>query len=184
MCSRVRKGLLSSARCFVYRQLRGFSNLPRRSVRIKDHVPARSTSFPLDRRHIASTACVFNIKELSASSDNTRSSNECESSALNIELEEFSWGTTMTWEGFESMQQSLFPNSTDPVIISLAAADSLEEIFQLVSKNDLNEQQASQAIVSIWEVLNKQNRFTFKCFKDLERFLSTTKVFIYNFIYL
>ena len=181
MCSRVRKGLLSSARCFVYRQLRGFSNIPRRSVRLKDNVPARSTGFPLDRRHIARTACVFNIKELSASSDNTRSSNKCESSALNIELEEFSWGTTMMWEGFETLQQSLYPDSTDPLIISLAAAESLEEICHLVGKNDLNVQQASQAIASIWEVHNKQNGFTFKSFKDLEIFLSRTKVFIYIF---
>ena len=173
MCSRVRKGLLSSARCFVYRQLRGFGNNHRRSVRLGDHVPARPVCFSLNRRHIGRTACVPNIKDLTASSDRL--------SALNIELEEFSWRTTMTWEGFENMQKSLYPNSADPIIISLTTADSLEEIFQLVSKNYLNEQQASQAIVSIWEVLNKQNGFTFKSFKDLERFLSRTKVFIYIF---
>ncbi len=171
MCSRVRKGLLSSARCFVYRQWRGLDNNHRRSVRLGDHVPARPVCFQPNRRHIGRTACVSNIKDLAASSDKL--------SVVNIELEEFSWRTAMTWEGFENMQKSLYPSSADPLIISLATAESVEEIFQLVSKNDLNEQQASQAIVSIWEVLNKQNGFTFKCFKDLERFLSTTKVFIY-----
>lgn len=55
---------------------------------------------------------------------------------------------------FEHTRHSLYPNSSDPLMNLLNRTESVEEILQLNEQNRFNELQASQALVSIWDIIS------------------------------
>lgn len=67
----------------------------------------------------------------------------------------------------DALRQKLYPKTTDPLLLSLVEANSVQEIYSILDKVDLNEEHVSQAIVSLWDLQKFLHHFPPNLLKGL-----------------
>ncbi|XP_076041019.1 FAST kinase domain-containing protein 1, mitochondrial-like [Oratosquilla oratoria] len=67
----------------------------------------------------------------------------------------------LSFEQFDSLRVSIYSDSSDPVVKSLAQAASLQEVFDLVTNNDspLTAEHISQAIITLWDLQKMYEKY-------------------------
>ena len=67
----------------------------------------------------------------------------------------------------EALRQKLYPETTDPLLLSLTEANSVQEIYSILEGRELNEEHISQAIVSLWDLQKFLHHFPPSLLKEL-----------------
>ena len=60
---------------------------------------------------------------------------------------------------YDSLHQKLYPETTDPLLLAITEANSVEGIFSVLEDKELNEEHVSQAIISLWDLQKSLHHF-------------------------
>lgn len=91
---------------------------------------------------------------------------------------------------YSEMHTVLHPSSDDPTLLCLAEANSMEDVFKIISTREgqLNGNLASQAIVTLWDLQKFYCRWKrpdcsqSDYFKSLREFISVSSIIIFSII--
>ncbi|CAL4108356.1 unnamed protein product, partial [Meganyctiphanes norvegica] len=73
----------------------------------------------------------------------------------------------------DELRVILYPNSDEPVLKSLSQCNSVQEVFDIIKEEEktLTSEQASQAIVTIWDLHKTYERFGMKHWQSFDKYL-------------